>query len=97
MDLNNDQQLDMIAWGEREVTMGPTPFKRRVFFSEQDVSAESLNVDDVLYHSPISGKLYSDALTNSDWSLDVTVVHMTQHWNDVRSAIFPGVSTNLIF
>ena len=79
----------MIARGEREVTVGPTPMKRRVEFSEQNVLTESLSIDDAGAgedETQLSGTVYEEAMVDTTSSLDVTVVHISLYWNDLMSA-----------
>lgn len=90
-DLNEDQQLDMIARGERVVTAGPTPMKRRVIFTDPNISTESLSVDGRVIQddtSQMSGQVYAEALVEPDTGYDDTLLHIVTCWNEVVTAGF---------
>ena len=80
---NEVQQADLIARGERELVVGPTPsFKRRVLIFEQDGTDRNNAID---MYSTTSSPVIDDSLfmTAQEGDRDDRINFMISHWNEM--------------
>lgn len=91
-ELDDHQQSELLARGERMVAMGPTPMKRKVIVPDQDISADSSNIegdhdpDDLSLSS--TNRVYAEALVEPGTPFERTMVHIATYWNEVIQAGF---------
>jgi hypothetical protein len=93
--LQNDQQLDMIARGEQAVTVGPTPMKRRVVITDQDVLSDSLSLEEQANcdeESHVTDQVFAEALVEPNTTYDATLLHIATYWNEIVTAGFKQVT-----
>jgi hypothetical protein len=80
---NEVQQADLIARGERELVVGPTPsFKRRVLIFEQDGTDRDNAID---MYSATSSPIVDDGLfmRAQEGDRDDRIDFMLNHWNEM--------------
>jgi hypothetical protein len=83
--LSDGQQLDLIARGERTVTVGPTPMKSRILDSD---SAREMGIDNSFdessEHLSISSEqMFADAALPDGLEAEVSASHMALYWNEM--------------